>query len=162
MTQTIAFWIIAAVVVIGALGVMVQKNVFRAALSLIICLVGVAGIFILLNADFIAGAQILIYVGAISVIIILAIMLTHEFAHDNESNRLRFPALAVSAVFLGLVIYFIVNTKWNISNQSPPDATTPVLAQQLFAQNGFILPLEITAVVILVVVISAIMIARDK
>jgi len=162
MAQTIIFWLIASIVILGAIGVMIQKNVFRAALSLIFCLIGVAGVFIFLNADFIAGAQILIYVGAISVIIILAIMLTREFTQGNESNKLRIPALIVVAVFLGSVIYFLLRTNWNVSTTVPIEPTTPALARQLFGSGGFILPLEITAVLILVVIISAIVIAREK
>lgn len=71
----IAFWIIATVCVVAALGVVMLRDIFRSALFLILCFLGVAGIFILLSADFLAAVQILIYVGAISVLIILAIML---------------------------------------------------------------------------------------
>jgi NADH:ubiquinone oxidoreductase subunit 6 (subunit J) len=162
VVQTFAFYSISAIVILGAIGVMVLKNVFRAALSLILCLIGIAGIFILLNADFLAGAQILIYVGAISVIIILAVMLTSEFTQVNESNRLRIPAIAVAGIFLGFVSYFMLRTHWQISTEKPIEPTTPALAQQLFGYNGYILPLEITSVLILVVIISAIVIAREK
>lgn len=162
MGSAIAFWILAAVIVIAALGVIVQKNVFRAALALILCLVAVAGIFILLSADFLAAAQILVYVGAISVVIILAIMLTHQFAHGNTANRLRLPALLVSVGFFALLLFAILETNWKLSAGKPAEQTTPVLAQQLFGNNGFILPLEIAAVLILAVVIGAIVIAREK
>ncbi len=105
MGLTIAFWILAILTVLSAIGVMVQKNVFRAALALIFCLASVAGIFVILSADFLAAAQILVYVGAISVVIILAIMLTREFTTGNPSNRLRFPALIISAALFGLITF---------------------------------------------------------
>jgi NADH-quinone oxidoreductase subunit J len=162
MGQAIAFWILAAIVVGAAIGVIVQKNVFRSALSLIFCLVGVAGIFVLLSADFLAAAQILVYVGAISVVIILAIMLTREFTTGNPSNRLRIPALIVSAVFLGVIIYAVVNTGWQISSMDPQTPTTAELGEQIFGQSGFILPLEIAGVLILAVIIGAVVIARDE
>jgi NADH-quinone oxidoreductase subunit J len=162
MGVTIAFWILAAVIVIAALGVIVQKNVFRAALALILCLVAVAGIFALLSADFLAAAQILVYVGAISVVIILAIMLTRQFAHGNPGNRLRLPALIVSAVLFGLLAFAILKTDWKLDTGQPATPTTPVLAEQLFGTNGFILPLEIAGVLMLAVVIGAIVIAREK
>ncbi len=162
MGAAIAFWILAAVIVIAALGVIMQKDVFRAALALIVCLVAVAGIFILLNADFLAAAQILVYVGAISVVIILAIMLTRQFAHGNLANRLRLPAFIVSVVLFGLMAFAILETNWKLSAAQPVDQTTPVLAKQLFGNNGFILPLEISGVLILAVVIGAIVIAREK
>src|SRR5512138_227707 len=108
MGLTIAFWILAVVTIAAALGVLMQNNVFRAALALIVSLVAVAGIFIILSADFLAGVQILVYVGAISVVIILAIMLTREFTRGNPSNRLRLPAFLIAAAFFGLMVYAIV------------------------------------------------------
>jgi NADH-quinone oxidoreductase subunit J len=162
MGVAVAFWILAAVVVIAALGVIVQKNVFRSALALILCLIAVAGIFILLSADFLAAAQILVYVGAISVVIILAIMLTRQFAHGNTANRLRLPALIIAVALFGLLAFAILKTDWKLAAGQPTANTTLVLAEQLFGKSGFILPLEIAAVLILAVVIGAIVIAREK
>jgi NADH-quinone oxidoreductase subunit J len=162
MGSVVAFWILAAVIIIAALGVIVQKNVFRAALALILCLVAVAGIFVLLSADFLAVTQILVYVGAISVVIILAIMLTRQFSHGNPANRLRLPALFVSALLFALMAFAIVKTQWKISAVPPAEPTTPVLAERLFGSGGFVLPVEIAAVLILAVVIGAIVIAREK
>src|ERR1039457_7071326 len=102
MGLVIAFWILAVVTVVSALNVVIQKNVFRAALSLIVCLVAIAGLFITLSADFLAAVQILVYVGAVSVLIILAIMLTREYSQGSPSNRLRVPA------FIGAVLFFVV------------------------------------------------------
>jgi NADH-quinone oxidoreductase subunit J len=162
MGQVIAFWILAVVTVAAALGVIFQKNVFRAALSLVLCLVAVAGIFITLSADFLAAAQILIYVGAVSVFIILAIMLTRDLSHGNPSNRAWFPAFLLAVVFFGLVAWAVLNTTWQISTVPPQTPTTPGLAERLFSQNGFILPLEIAGVILLAVVIGAIVLAREK
>jgi NADH-quinone oxidoreductase subunit J len=162
MVNSIVFWILAADIIFGALGVMVQKNVFRSALSLIMCLVGVAGIFIMLNADFLAGAQVLIYIGAISVIIILAVMLTREYTIGNESNRLILPAAVICLLFFGLVAYFMLRTNWNVSSQAPAEPTTPLIGQQLFGIDGYLLPLEITAVLILATILGSIVIARNK
>lgn len=162
MGVTVTFWILAAVIIAAALGVIMIKNVFRAALALIVCLTAVAGIFVLLSADFLAGAQILIYVGAISVIIILAIMLTRQVSIGNPSNRLRVPALIVASLLFGLMAISMLNTRWQVVADAPQPATTAVLAERLFGQNGFILPLEISAVLILTVVLGAIVIARGK
>jgi NADH-quinone oxidoreductase subunit J len=162
MGLTVAFYILAVVIVVAAIGVITQKNVFRAALALIVSLVGVAGIFITLSADFLAAAQILIYVGAISVVIILAIMLTREFSHGSPSNRLKIPAFIVAAAFFGLTVFAVVKTHWQIVSTAPLTPTTSGLADQLFTQNGYLLPLEITAILILAVVVGAIAIAREK
>ncbi len=92
MGLVIAFWILAAVAILAALGVVILRNVFRAALSLILCFLAVAGLYITLSADFLAAVQILVYVSAISVLIILAIMVTREVQQGNPSKRLRIPA----------------------------------------------------------------------
>jgi NADH-quinone oxidoreductase subunit J len=162
MASTIAFWILAVVTIAAALGVVTRKNVFHSALSLIVCLIAIAGIFVLLSADFLAGAQILIYVGAISVVIILAIMLTHGIARGNPSNKQGWPAALIAIVFFGFTTFAIMKTHWNVTSLAPPTSTTPVLAQQLLGRNGFILPLEISGVLLLAVIIGAIVIAREK
>jgi NADH-quinone oxidoreductase subunit J len=162
MGLAIAFWILAVVTVVGALGVIFQSNVFRAALSLILCLAAVAGIFVTLSADFLAGAQILIYVGAISVLIILAIMLTRDFSHGNPTNCLRAPALLIAAVFFGLVAFAVIKTNWNVAANLPDTPTTITLGDKLFGQSGYILPLEIAPVLILAVILGAIVLAREK
>ena len=162
MGAAIAFWILAAVAVFAALGVVLQKNVFRVALALILCLVAVAGIFVLLSADFLAAAQILVYVGAISVVIILAIMLTRQFAHGSTGNRLGLPAFIVSILLFGILAFAVLKTDWKISEVQPVAQPTPVLAEKLLGSSGFILPMEISAVLILAVVIGAIVIAREK
>jgi NADH-quinone oxidoreductase subunit J len=161
MGFTIAFWILAVLTIAAAIGVVTQKNVFRAALSLIVCLVMIAGIFVLLSADFLAGAQILIYIGAISVVLILAIMFTHQLSRGSPSNRLRWPAILIALAFAGLTAFAVLKTTWKISPAEPLNSTVPALAQQLFSQNGFILPLEITGVLLLAVIIGAIVIARE-
>lgn len=162
MATTITFWILAVITIVAALGVVTRRNVFHAALFLIVCLVSIAGIFVLLNADFLAGAQILIYVGAIAVVIILAIMLTHGITHGNASNQQRWPAALVALAFFGLATFAILKTHWSISTEVVPTSSVPGLAQQLFGQKGFILPLEITGALLLAVIIGAVVIAREK
>jgi NADH-quinone oxidoreductase subunit J len=162
MGLVIAFWVLAVVTVSAAIGVVVQKNVFRAALALILCLASVAGIFIILSADFLAGAQILVYIGAVSVLIILAIMLTREFSQGSPSNKLRFPAFIIAFLFFAIVAYAVLKTNWQVATALPETPTTPALAEKLFGQNGFILPLEIAPVIILAVILGAIVLAREK
>ncbi|MBN1366448.1 MAG: NADH-quinone oxidoreductase subunit J [Dehalococcoidales bacterium] len=158
----IGFWILAIICVIAALAVVVLRNVFRAALALILCFLTVAGLYILLSAEFLAVIQILIYVGAISIIIILAIMMTREYQQGSPSNKFRIPAFVVAVIFLGVVLYSVLSTTWNISNTAPAAANTQVLAGQLFGAGGYVLPLEIAGVLLLAAVIGAIILLRDK
>ena len=162
MGLVIAFWILAVVGVIAALGVVLLRNVFRAALSLVLCFLTVAGIYITLSADFLAAVQILVYVGAISVLIILAIMMTREVQRGSPSNRLQIPAFFVAIVFLGVMVFTVTQTPWQIASTPPLEPTTAPLALKLFGENGFILPVEIAAVLLLSAIIGAIVLAREK
>jgi NADH:ubiquinone oxidoreductase subunit 6 (subunit J) len=162
MGISIAFWILAIIGVIAALAVVLLRDVFRAALSLVLCFLTVAGIYITLSADFLAAVQILIYVGAISVLIILAIMLTREVQHGSPSNRLQIPAFIVAILFLGGVIFAMLNTPWPVSSAPPLAPTTSAIAGLLFGEGGFILPVEIAPILLLAAILGAIALAREK
>jgi len=157
-----AFWIMAVVAVVAALGVIFLRNVFRAALSLVLCFITVAGLYITLSADFLAAVQILVYVGAISVLIILAIMMTREVQQGSPSNKMKLPAFIVAVVLLGIMIYTVTTNSWQIAAESPLTPTTVPLAAKLFSESGFILPVEIAAMLILAAILGAIVIAREK
>jgi NADH-quinone oxidoreductase subunit J len=158
----IAFWILAVVGIAAALAVVLLRNVFRSALSLVVCFLAVAGIYITLSADFLAVVQILVYVGAISILIILAVMLTKGFQRGSLSNRLNIPALVVAAIFLGVVIYATTSTSWPLSGEAPLSPTTQGIGLTLFGEGGFILPLEIAAVLLLAAILGAIVLVREK
>ncbi len=162
MGQAAAFWILAVVMVVSALSVVLLRNVFRAALTLILCFLAVAGIYITLSADFLAAAQILVYVGAISVLIILAIMMTRNVHKGSPANRLKLPAFIVAVVVMGIMIYTVTKTNWQIASGAPLSPTTVPLADKLFSRNGFVLPVEIAAVLMLAAILGAIIIAREK
>jgi NADH-quinone oxidoreductase subunit J len=162
MALQIAFWIIAIVGVLSALSVVILKDVFRAALALILCFISVAGIYVTLSADFLAVVQILIYVGAISVLIILAIMMTKEVQQGSLSNKLRVPAFFVAGIFLAVILFSIFTTSWNISGAAAPGVTTNDLAARLFGNGGYILPVEIAAMLLLAAILGAITLVREK
>jgi NADH-quinone oxidoreductase subunit J len=162
MGLAISFWIMAVVATAAALSVVFQRNVFRAALALILCFITVAGLYITLSADFLAAVQILVYVGAISVLIILAIMMTKEVQRGNSANKMEIPTAIVATVLLIILVYTVTNTSWNISTAAPLSPTTAPLAITLFSENGFILPVEIGAVLLLAAIIGAIVITREK
>jgi len=162
MGLTIAFWILAAVAIVAALAVVMLGNVFRAALALVLCFICVAGIYITLSADFLAAVQILVYVGAISVLIILGIMMTREVQRGSPANRLKVPAFLVAVAFLVVIVFTVLNTPWQIATISPASPTTAPLALKLFGEDGFILPVEIAAVLLLSAILGAVVLAREK
>jgi NADH-quinone oxidoreductase subunit J len=162
MGQAAAFWIMAVVMVGAAITVVTLRNVFRAALALILCFVAVAGIYITLSADFLAAVQILVYVGAISVLIILAIMMTRGIQKGDPANKLRIPAVIVGLAVLGILIYAVTATPWNLSSQAPLTDTTGPLATKLFSENGYILPVLTGAALLLAAILGAIVITREN
>ena len=162
MGLEIAFWILAVIAVAAALSVVLLRNVFRAALALIASFLTVAGIYITLSADFLAAVQILVYVGAISVLIILSIMLTREVQQGSPSSKLKIPAFIAAIIFLGVVGFTVLNTPWQISSMPPLEPTTPFLASKLLGEGGFILPVEIAAVLLLAAILGAIVLVREK
>ncbi|HOD65478.1 MAG TPA: NADH-quinone oxidoreductase subunit J, partial [candidate division Zixibacteria bacterium] len=96
------FWIIATVLLVSGFMVVSLKNIFHSALFLILCLFSVAGIFLLLEAEFLAAAQVLIYVGAVAILIIFAIMLTGNLASRRirQLNENVLVGFFVSVVFV--------------------------------------------------------------
>jgi NADH-quinone oxidoreductase subunit J len=105
MAETIIFWLMAALAVAAALMVVLGRNIFRAALALVVCFLAVAGLFIVLAADFLAAAQVLIYVGAVAVLIIMAIMLTREVERGNSAGRSGLTGPVTAVVFTGVGIW---------------------------------------------------------
>ena len=162
MVFDITFWILAIVAVAAALAVISTRDIFRAALCLISLFLIIAGIYIILHADFLAIAQILVYVGAISILIIVGIMLTRDVWRGNPPGKLRVPALIVGVLLMGTLVFTIVNTSWQISNLPPMEPTTLAIGAKLFGKGGFILPVEISAVLLLAAVLGAIVLIREK
>jgi NADH-quinone oxidoreductase subunit J len=160
---TIAFWILAVVGVGAALAVVFLKNVFRAALFLVLCFFAIAGIYVTLSADFLAAAQVLIYVGAVAVLIIFAILLIRGTQRGSTAGRFRLPALAVAVAFLVTMIVVVTGTDWHVIKEVPNEPTTSALAQTLFNEDGgYVLPFEIAAALLLAAVIGAIVLVREK
>ena len=162
MGLDIAFWILAVIGIAAALTVVLLRNVFRAALSLVLCFLTVAGIYATLSADFLAAVQVLVYIGGISVLILLAIMLTREVQRGSPSNKLQFPAFLVAILFLMVVAFALINTPWQVSTLPPLEPTTSALAGKLLGEGGFILSVEIAAFLLLAATLGAIVLVREK
>ena len=156
------FWIMALVSVGAALGMLCTRSLFRAALLLVLCFFTIAGVYVSLSADFVAVAHVLVYVGAVAVLVILAIMLTRDLKQGNFPNKLRLGAFIISALVLGLMVMSIVYTQWKISPAPPTEPTTAALGTQLFTEAGYLLPVEIASVLILASVLGAIVLLREK
>ena len=137
--QDIVFWILAVMAIVGALGVVLVPNLFRAALILIVVFVSVAGMFILLSAEFLAVVQILIYVGAIAILIIFAVMLTRDVQHGNLPNRMQIPAAVFAALLLTALVAVAVDTKWEFLPADQQDRAELVQVNALTTLTGEVL-----------------------
>ena len=137
--QDIVFWILAVMAIVGALGVVLVPNLFRAALLLIVVFVSVAGMFILLSAEFLAVVQILIYVGAIAILIIFAVMLTRDVQHGNLPNRMQIPAAVFAALLLTALVAVAVDTKWEFLPADQQDRVELVQVNALTTLTGEVL-----------------------
>jgi NADH-quinone oxidoreductase subunit J len=162
MALATGFWILAVVSVVAALAVVLLRDIFRAALSLVLCFIAVAGIYVTLSADFLAAVQVLVYVGAISILLILGIMLTRDLRQGSPTNKFRVPAALVALVFLGTVGFAVFNTPWGISALAPQEPTTAALASKLFGGGGYILAVEVAAAVLLAAILGAIVLVRER
>lgn len=110
--KDVVFWALAVVAIAGAVGVVMVRDLFRAALLLATVFVAVGGFYVLMNAEFLAVVQILIYVGAIAVLFIFGVMLTRDVQQGNTPNRLQIPAGIISALLLAAMIFTAVTTDW--------------------------------------------------
>lgn len=168
--EAIAFWLLAAIIVLGAIGVVTLRNLFHCALCLGLVLLGVAGIFILNGAEFLAGIQVLIYVGATLVIILFAIMLSENITGERIQlvSYNRALGFASALLFLGLIIFLASTTEAPFHTSTIKDPTLTVLenvktnvaAFGTLLLTKFIVPFEFASVFLLIALIGAIVIAR--
>jgi len=172
----IVFWVIAISTITAAVAVVQLKDLFRAALFLIVSFLGVAGIFVLLRAEFLAAVQVLIYVGAISVLLIFAILMTRDVEEGNPYNRLRIPVGIVAGLFAAMAIFVMVATDWSLLEPAIEGATLdpgvvdkigqvfsntiPWIARLLL--RDFVLAFEIASLLLLAAIIGALSLVRER
>jgi NADH-quinone oxidoreductase subunit J len=166
--QTIAFFIFAILTLGGALGVVASRNLIHGALYLIVSLFGGAGFFVLLSAPFIAVVQVLVYIGAIAILIIFAVMLTRSMTTMRELfNRQWWISALVGALLFVLLTIAVILPVWgeNGTNSDQPVsdevATTQDLGVALVDGNQYVLPFEVASLLLTGAMIGAIVIARD-
>lgn len=159
---TIIFYVIAAITIISAATVAFSRNIVYSAFSLLGTFAGVAGIYVLLGADFVAAVQVLIYVGGILVLILFAVMLTHRISDVQITNRAvgRVPALLVIGIFVLILIQIIRETSWFKAREIVYAPTTAKIGD-LFLEN-YLLPFELASLVLLAALIGAVVLSRKE
>jgi NADH-quinone oxidoreductase subunit J len=147
--------------VIAAIGVVTLRNLFHAALALVAVLVGVAGIYFALHAEFLAVVQILLYVGAVMTLVIFTVMLTERLPDKTvrQINQQSLPALIVIPLFLAILFQIIRQTPWPLKEYTLKNpATTFDLAKALL--GPYVFPFEVISVVLIAALIGAIVVAK--
>ena len=159
--EEVIFYFVAAVTVLGALGVVLTRNVVHSALFLILALLAVAGVFILLSAEFLAIVQILIYGGAVTILILFVMMLTRvrDMPQAMDGPQRPFAALAAGA-FLALSVLAAVSSDWPGETEKITVVPFRELGDALFRSWGA--PFEVASLVLLVALIGAIILARSE
>ena len=189
--QDVVFWVLAVVAIGAAVGVVVIRDLFRSALLLALVFVAVAGFFVMMSAEFLAVVQVLIYVGAISILFIFAVMLTSDVQRGNLPNRLQIPAVVLPALLLAAMVVTAVSTEWRLIPDSQQERAGMVQTQSVnilsdnalehagisspkemeqIQQSGiadllisdFVLPFEVASVLLLAALIGALALARGR
>ncbi len=149
-------------IVTAALGAALFKNLMHSALSLILSLFFVAGIFFLLEADFLAVVQILLYVGGITVLILFVIMLTYKLTDKDirQTNRQVLPAGIVSLGLIFIFLSILRKTKFVFDLGAVQDNSVAIIGKLLLTK--YVLPFEAAGLLLLVAMVGAILMARKE
>lgn len=159
--EFIAFFVLAVCAIGGAVFMLNFARVVHMVLSLAFTLLSIAGIYVLLNAEFLAVAQVLIYTGSVSILMLFGIMLTR---HRDQEETVRpwhsfFSFVGVGALF-GILIHTIYNTPFEESTASVKEFTVSRLGEIVFKQ--YVIPFEALSVLLLVALVGAVILARKE
>lgn len=158
----IVFWFFVALTVVSAFSVVMSKNLVYAAISLLVTFLGVASMYVFLWADFLAGTQVMIYIGGILILILFGIMLTHRItsvtiSHANVQRGIG--AVTVLVLLTGL-IWMIKITPWKLEPSLEPAQTVETIG--ILLMTDFLLPFEVASVLLLGALIGAAVLARKE
>ena len=189
--QDVVFWILAVAVIGAALGVVLVKDLFHAVLLLVVVFIAVAGFFVMMSAEFLGVVQVLIYAGAVSILVIFSIMLTRDVQRGNLPNRIQVPAMVLSAMLLATLVWTATQTEWNLIEADQQDrvdlvqtSSVSLVSDEALLASGFVtgeeqtaarqagladlligdfvLPFEAVSVLLLAAVIGALALVRTR
>jgi NADH-quinone oxidoreductase subunit J len=176
MSQQIIFFILAAIILTSAIIVVTNRNLFHAALALMASFLGVAGIYVLLEAGFLAMAQLLVYIGAISILIIFAIMMTRRLMQTSEDPRNSQAVAAMVGVVIAFVILFVVITRFiplspnaeslygaaKVVEPAVIESSVARMGRSFVSADAYVLPFELASVLLLAALVGSIIIAWPR
>jgi NADH-quinone oxidoreductase subunit J len=160
--EVIAFWVLAVVLVGSALSVVLATNLFHAVLWLALALTGTAGVFLLLNAEFLAAVQLLLYAGGIVTVVVFAIVVTERLAGERitQTNRRITAGALVAVALLALLVNAILERPLGRMPAAVEGDLTRAVGESVLTR--FVLPFELLALLMLAALLSAIYFARPE
>jgi NADH:ubiquinone oxidoreductase subunit 6 (subunit J) len=164
IVRVIVFFILTVMTLGGALGVVVSRNLFHSALFLVLSFAGVVGYYVFLDAGFLAAVQLLIYIGAIAILILFAVMLTRGLMAKRQSQRNQQWLIAALVALLIFVVLAVVlwQVEWPVASEqtlASPNVSVSQLGQELL--GPYVIPFEVASVLLLVALIGAVILARE-
>ena len=160
--EQIAFWIMTVFAVGGAVGVVSSRSLFHSALFLIMSLFGVAGYYVILSAGFLAVVQVMVYIGAIAILVLFAIMFSRTLMDrkGDQRNNQWWVSLPIAAI-LFLILVGVVNTvEWPVSGAAPTEDA--VLQLGLAFLGSYLIPFMVVSILLSVTLIGAVFLARER
>lgn len=156
------FFMLASLMIIAGLLVVTMKDIIRCGLAMIVCFGCLAGIYVLVGSPLVGAAEVIVYIGAISVLVLFAILLTQT---KDAPARLVFQtqagAAAVASAIIGIVVILaVLATSWPNATAARTEVTTVALSKELF--SDFVLPFEVVSVLLLAAVIGAVFLAKRE
>lgn len=162
--QLVSFFVLTAMMIVAALGVVLLRNIVYSAFLLGIVFISISGMYVLLNAGFVAAAQVLIYVGAVNVLILFGIMLVNKEEAFPPLRRAWLSRITTGSVCLGLFALLstmVLSTSWSLSSEAAAgDDATVLIGKHFF--SDFLLPFELASVLLLIALVGAIILARRE
>ena len=164
IVRYIVFLLLTVMTLGGALGVVVSRNLFHSALLLVLSFAGVVGYYVLLDAGFLAAVQLLIYIGAIAILILFAVMLTRGLMAKRQSQKNQQWLIAALVALLIFVVLAVVlwQVEWPVASEqalASPNVSVSQLGQELL--GPYVIPFEVASVLLLVALIGAVILARE-
>ena len=160
--STYVFYLFAVITVGSGVVVVFSTRLIHAVFALLFTLFGVAGLYVFLGAEFLAGAQVLVYVGGILMLLVFGVMLTHRI-YDQKilAERVQFvPSVLVVGAVFALLLFVIYKTPWRLSGTDLSADSTSQIGKLLM--TDYLLPFEVASVLLLIALIGAALLARRE
>jgi NADH-quinone oxidoreductase subunit J len=158
----IVFWLMTLCAIGGGVGVVTSRSLFHSALYLVLSFFGVAGYYVLLSAGFLAVVQLVVYIGAIAILILFAIMFSRRVmdATETQANHLWWLSLPLTLVLFIMLLVVVNSVEWPVSETAPTGDT--VLQLGLAFLGSYLIPFEVVGILLSAALVGAIILAREK